>query len=86
VLYRRPWAELLKRVLHQDALCCPRCHKRMVPIQTVKDPQVIGKILTHLGLPTELPTVAAPRAPPQQDFDFDPAAQQDELFVLDLQA
>ncbi len=60
-VYRRPWAELLKRVLDQDALRCPRCHQRMVPIQTVKDPVVIRKILSHLGLPAELPTAAAAR-------------------------
>jgi hypothetical protein len=57
----------------------------MVPIQTVKDPQVIRKILSHLGLPTELPTVAAPRAPPQQDFDFDAVIPQEQLFEVDLQ-
>ena len=54
----------------------------MVPIQTVEDPQVIRKILSHLGLPTELPIPAAARAPPQLDFDFDPGARQDELFEL----
>jgi hypothetical protein len=85
VPYRRPWAELLKRVLDQDALRCPRCHQRMVPIQTVKDPVVIRKILSHLGLPTELPIPAAARAPPQQAFDFDAAAQ-DELFELPFDA
>lgn len=34
-----------------------------------------GKILSHLGLPTELPIPAAARAPPQQDFDRKPPPQ-----------
>ena len=34
-------------------------------IATIKDPMLIAKILTHLGLPTEPPPVAAARAPPE---------------------
>ena len=73
--------ELLKRVLDRDALRCPRCHQRMVPVQTVKDPLVIRKILSHLGLPSELPTPTAARAPPQQAFDFD-SADDNDLFEV----
>jgi hypothetical protein len=53
----------------------------MVPIQTVKDPRVIEKILAHLGLPTAPPRTAPPRAPPQQTFDLD-APLDSELFEL----
>lgn len=70
--YRRAWAELLKRVHDHDVLRCPKCDGRMVPIQTVDDPEVIRKILSHLGWPTTLPTTAAPRGPPHEVFDFDP--------------
>jgi hypothetical protein len=31
---------------------------------------VINKILTHVGLPTEPPAIAAARAPPQLDLDL----------------
>jgi hypothetical protein len=85
VPYRRPWAQLLKRVLDHDALRFPRCHQRMVPVQTVEDPVVIRKILSYLGLPTELPIPAAARAPPQQAFDFDPYLD-DELFEVPFEA
>jgi hypothetical protein len=71
VPYRRPWAELLRRIHDHDVLRCPRCDGRMVPVQTVKDPAVIAKVLAHLGLPTSLPAVAAARAPPQLVFDLD---------------
>jgi len=39
-------------------------------ISHIEDPNTIGKILGHLGLPTELPHRAPARAPPQSEFDF----------------
>jgi hypothetical protein len=38
----------------------------MVPVQTIKDPAAIERILTHLGLSSLLPTPAPARAPPDQ--------------------
>lgn len=38
--------------------------------QIVTDPLVIQKVLTHLGLPTELPEVAPARAPPESEIDL----------------
>jgi hypothetical protein len=72
---RIAWAELLRRTFALDALACPRCDGgRMRLVATIKDPNVIAKILTHLGLPKEPPPVAPARAPPQLHFD-------DDLFV-----
>jgi hypothetical protein len=62
--YRRPWHELLKRVFDLD-LVCGRCGARMHHISHIDDPQVIDKILGHLGLPTQMPPRAPARAPPQ---------------------
>jgi hypothetical protein len=39
-------------------------------ISVIKDPQVIEKILNHLGLPTVSPCFDASRAPPQMEFDY----------------
>ena len=39
-------------------------------IQAVEDPKVIERILTHLGLPTDLPLVAPARAPPGDELDL----------------
>jgi len=36
-------------------------------VTTIDDPGVIRRILTHLGLPTEVP---APRSPPFDLFDW----------------
>jgi hypothetical protein len=45
---------------------CDDCG-RMRVVATIKDPLVIRKILTHLGLPTAAP---APRPPPSDLFDW----------------
>ena len=37
-------------------------------LAAITDHAVVGAILTHLGLPTEPPAVAAARAPPQVPF------------------
>jgi len=76
VLARRlEWAALLARVFEQDVLRCPRCGGRRRVIAFLTDPDVVHRILRHLGLPTTPPEVAPARAPPQTDsagwFDAD---------------
>jgi hypothetical protein len=71
--YRRPWAELLKRVFQHDALVCSKCQGPAKIIQFVDDPIVISTICSHLALPTELPPVAPARGPPQEDLEFEPS-------------
>jgi len=69
---RIAWAELLRRCFAVDALACPRCDGgRMRLVATIKDPDVIRKILGHLGLPGQPPPIAPARAPPQMRFDDD---------------
>jgi len=64
---RLPWAQLLRRVLQIDGLACPRCSSPrqsvpMVVLAFLSDPEVVGKILRHLGLPTTVPALAPARA------------------------
>ena len=66
---RLRWFDLLERVFGTSP-DCPRCHGPMLTIQLVEEPEVIGKILTHLGLPTELPPVAPARGPPDNELDL----------------
>jgi len=61
--------DLLERVLGLD-VSCPRCRGPMQVIQVVEDPEVIERILTHLGLHTDLPPVAPARAPPDNELDL----------------
>lgn len=68
----RSWAELMRRAFAADVLTCPRCGGRMLVLATIDDPSVIRRILTHLGLSTELGEAASGRAPPAEDA-ADPA-------------
>jgi hypothetical protein len=78
---RVPWARLLRRVLHVDALSCPRCSRpgrsvALVVLAFLTDPKVVGKILRHLGLPTCAPAlvpaspVPSAQLPLQQEVVF----------------
>ena len=54
----------MRRSLGLDVLACPRCGGRLKFIALVDDPAVIGRVLKHLGLPTEVPEASPARAPP----------------------
>ena len=70
--YRRPWAELLKRVFDIDhILQCPQCGSKMRNISHIEQPATITRILDHLGFPSTVPPIAPARAPPQLDLDLD---------------
>ena len=60
---RLGWAQLLRRVLHVDALTCPECATSMTVIAFLTDPPVLRRILDHLGLPSSPPTLAPARSP-----------------------
>jgi hypothetical protein len=72
---RLPWAQLLKRVLNVDALTCRKCKGRMDVLAFITDPDVVQKILKHLGLPFKPPKIAPARRP------VDEECQQQELFA-----
>ena len=64
--YRRPryhpWAELLRRTFGLDILACDACGGRLRLVATIAEPGLVSQILSHLGLPTEIPQ-AAPAQP-----------------------
>ena len=61
--YVRPrhfaWADLLRRTFAVDVLDCPQCGGRLRLLATITQRDVIERILTHLGLPTD-PVVPEP--------------------------
>jgi len=64
---RFSWEQLLRRVLHVEGLACPRCTTAaravpMIVLALLSDPEVVGKILHHLGLPTTAPVLAPARS------------------------
>ena len=63
-----PWAELLRRVFSVDVLVCGRCGGSMAVIAYITEAAVVGKILTHLGLPTTPPPVSPTRLPEQVEL------------------
>ena len=67
------WADLMRRAFGFDVLLCPQCGGRLRLIALIEDPRVIHRILTHLGLPTDLPEPRPARDPPVDHvvpFDF----------------
>jgi hypothetical protein len=58
------WATLMRLIFALDALACPRCGGRMVLLATIEDPRIVGRIVGHLGLPTDVPQPRPARSPP----------------------
>jgi len=48
--FRKNWARLIQKNYEFDLLLCPRCFAEMCVISVIEDPDVIKKILKHLGL------------------------------------
>ena len=65
------WARLLKKVFNIDVDSCHNCGGKNVKIiAAIMEKKVIVKILTHVGIPPDIPEISAARAPPQADFDW----------------
>jgi uncharacterized protein YbaR (Trm112 family) len=47
-----------------DVLACPGCGGRLRLLATIEEPEMVRKILSHLGIPTECPEALPARAPP----------------------
>ena len=58
------WAQLMRRAFEIDVLACPRCDGRLRLIALIETSGVARRILTHLGLPADVPRPAPARAPP----------------------
>jgi hypothetical protein len=73
------WAELMQRSFGFDVLAYPRCGDRLELIALIEDPKVIPRILSHLGLPTEVPAARPARSPPLPIGRSDPWYEEDVL-------
>ncbi len=63
------WAQRLKRVFDIDIEKCDKCGGKLKVIASIEDPEVIEKILHHLGL-DKSPEAPVSRSPPSALFDF----------------
>ena len=68
---RRPWAELMLRVLLINALTCGHCGHQMEQIATITQSDVIKPFLDSIDLPSSLPTIKPARPPPELQETFD---------------
>ena len=48
--FRKNWARLIQKIYNVDPLVCSKCFGRMKVISFIEDPDIIKKILKHLGL------------------------------------
>ena len=58
------WAELLRRAFGVDVLTCPRCAGVRRLLAAIQAPDSIERVLSAMGLPSEVPKLAPARAPP----------------------
>ncbi len=58
------WAQLMRRTFAIDVLACPLCDGRLRLIALIEPSGVARRILTHLGLPADVPRPTPARAPP----------------------
>jgi hypothetical protein len=72
------WAALMQRTFGFDVLACDRCGGRLRFLALIQEPVVIGRILSHLGLPTDVPRPRPSRAPPDPDRVWPSCAAWDE--------
>ena len=54
----------MRRIFAVDVLECGRCHGRMRIVAVINQPDVIARILTHLGLPVRAPPPSRARSDP----------------------
>jgi len=60
---KREWVRPIKQVDEVDPLVCPRCSGAMQIIAFIEQPEVVQKILNHLGLwPARVHSAPAPIA------------------------
>lgn len=62
------WAKLLRRIFDIDIKTCPVCGAKMKILKALLKRDAIEKILTHLKLPNQPPTISPARPPPQLDY------------------
>ncbi|HUY59594.1 MAG TPA: hypothetical protein VMV16_07785 [Solirubrobacteraceae bacterium] len=58
------WAALMQRTFGFDVLACPRCGGRLRLVALIETAAVIGRVLRHPGLPSEIPAPRPARTPP----------------------
>jgi hypothetical protein len=86
----KKWRDVIQKVWHTDPLICPHCQHKMRVIAVIDQPEVVEKILRHLGLWHGASPQRACRAPPEGDIeprnwepfdDVDPMPDYENVFT-----
>jgi hypothetical protein len=83
----KKWRDLIQKVWHADPMRCPICQNTMRLIAVIDEPQVIERILRHLGLWSgPAPPLATARPPPEIDIrvpcdDVDPMPEYENVLT-----
>jgi len=64
------WGELMRPVFDVDVLRCGHCGARRRLIAVLTQPEVIRRILSHLGIPADPHLLAPARSPPEPALPF----------------
>ena len=48
--HRKNWARLIQKIYEVDPLTCAKCGGKMKTLSFIEDPEIVKKILKHLGL------------------------------------
>jgi hypothetical protein len=68
--HRYLMAQLMRRVFGLEVLRCPVCRRQRTLMSVIMDRTVIVRILSHLELECDPPTIQPASAPPQSEFQF----------------
>jgi len=69
--FRKNWARLIQKIYEIDPLCCPKCSGKMKILSFIEDPEVIKKILKHLGMWTIKARPPLRTSAPSSDVSID---------------
>ena len=77
---KKRWSYFIRKVYETDPLTCPKCQGEMRIISFIDQPDVIKKILQHLGLweeshapPGTDPSACSELVEPMKEITFDPS-------------
>lgn len=72
---KKRWSYFIRKVYETDPLTCPKCQGEMRIVSVIDQPEVIKKILQHLGLWEESHAPPDSKAP-RPEIRFDPSYSQ----------
>jgi len=79
------WAKLIARIYETLPLACPRCQGLMKIIAFIEEPDVIIRILSHMGENSEPPILSPARGPPEWDEEvYDPFPEDNNSLIADF--